>query len=241
MGTALVHVVLEAVDFVGLARFWSTALGWPLLEEFLPYEEGVVRSPFEPALEVIAVPSTRGKPGKNRIHLDLASTTEDDRAALLAGLLEAGATAADIGQGGVPWTVLADPAGNELCVSEAGTSLGDRLGAIVLDAQDVARQTRFWAAATGWSVEAEGDWGAALRHPSGRGPALTMGPPAAAKSDKAVVHLDVAVTGESSTVAEEAARLVRLGAQEIDVGQGDVPWVVLADPEGNELCVLPPR
>jgi hypothetical protein len=39
----------------------------------------------------------------------------------------------------------------------------------------------------------------------------------------------------------EAARLRALGATDIDLGQGDVPWTVLADPEGNEFCVLTPR
>jgi hypothetical protein len=40
---------------------------------------------------------------------------------------------------------------------------------------------------------------------------------------------------------DEVARLVALGARQVDVGQGDAPWVVLADPEGNEFCVLPGR
>ena len=41
--------------------------------------------------------------------------------------------------------------------------------------------------------------------------------------------------------AAEVERLIALGARKIDIGQGDVPWEVMADPEGNEFCVLTPR
>ena len=61
------------------------------------------------------------------------------------------------------------------------------------------------------------------------------------KSTKNRVHLDVAPY-EGEDQAAEVARLVALGADHVDIGQGpDVTWVVLADPEGNELCVLRPQ
>ena len=50
------------------------------------------------------------------------------------------------------------------------------------------------------------------------------------------IHLDVSPVGCDRD--EEVARLEGLGAKRVDVGQGDQPWVVLADPEGNEFCVL---
>ena len=53
---------------------------------------------------------------KNRLHLDLAPYPGEDPAAEVARLLALGATRADVGQGAVTWTVLADPEGNELCV-----------------------------------------------------------------------------------------------------------------------------
>ena len=59
------------------------------------------------------------------------------------------------------------------------------------------------------------------------------------KTVKNRVHLNLA----SEYVAHQAAevdRLLGLGATRADIGQGEVPWVVLADPEGNELCVLTP-
>jgi hypothetical protein len=54
------------------------------------------------------------------------------------------------------------------------------------------------------------------------------------------VHLDVAPHRDEDQGAEVDC-LRALGASDIDIGQGDVTWVVLADPEGNELCVLSPR
>ena len=58
-----------------------------------------------------------------------------------------------------------------------------------------------------------------------------------AKSAKNRLHLDV--RAEGSSTSEELQRLLNLGARRIDVGQGpEISWVVLADPEGNELCLL---
>jgi Glyoxalase-like domain len=54
------------------------------------------------------------------------------------------------------------------------------------------------------------------------------------------VHLDVAPFADDDHRAE-VARLRAIGAKPIDIGQGDVSWIVLADPEGNEFCVLTPR
>lgn len=54
------------------------------------------------------------------------------------------------------------------------------------------------------------------------------------------LHLDVAPVAHRDQMAE-VKRLVSLGAKHIDIGQRDVPWVVLADPDDNEFCVLTPR
>ena len=60
------------------------------------------------------------KQGKNRIHLDLAPHTSQDRDAEIARLEELGATRVDVGQdAAASWTVLADPEGNEFCVLSA--------------------------------------------------------------------------------------------------------------------------
>ena len=62
----------------------------------------------------------------------------------------------------------------------------------------------------------------------------------APKSGKNRLHLDLAppADGDQQT---EVERLVALGATRIDIGQGDVSWVVMADPDGREFCVLTPR
>jgi hypothetical protein len=60
------------------------------------------------------------------------------------------------------------------------------------------------------------------------------------KTGKNRLHLDLAppVSGDQRA---EVERLVSLGATRIDIGQGGVSWVVMADPDGNEFCVLTPR
>jgi uncharacterized protein (DUF58 family) len=82
---------------------------------------------------------------------------------------------------------------------------------------------------------------ASLRHPSGKPPALDMVAVTDPKQVKNRVHLDVAPNAGDDQEAQ-VNRLIRLGARVVDVGQGDdATWVVLADPEDNEFCVLSPR
>ncbi|PXX60355.1 hypothetical protein DFR70_110196 [Nocardia tenerifensis] len=70
-------------------------------------------------------------------------------------------------------------------------------------------------------------------------PTLTFAQVPEPKTTKNRLHLDINPTDRSQS--EEVARLLSLGANHTDVGQGDAPWVVLADPEGNEFCVLATR
>jgi len=67
-------------------------------------------------------------------------------------------------------------------------------------------------------------------------PTIVFVPVPERKSVKNRVHIDV--NPIDRTQAEEVERLEALGARRVDVGQGDVGWVVMADPEGNEFCVL---
>ena len=81
----------------------------------------------------------------------------------------------------------------------------------------------------------------AIRAPDGTGPLITWGgPPLAPKIGKNRLHLDIAPPDRGDQHAE-VDRLVSLGATPIDIGQGDVSWVVMADPDGNEFRVLSPR
>jgi hypothetical protein len=74
----------------------------------------VYPAPAAVCIDVLAVPEP--KTVKNRVHIDLATTSAAHQADLVARLRGLGATPADVGQGDVPWTVLADPEGNEFCV-----------------------------------------------------------------------------------------------------------------------------
>jgi hypothetical protein len=62
----------------------------------------------------------------------------------------------------------------------------------------------------------------------------------APKTGKYRLHFDLALPADGDQEAE-VDRLLSLGATRIDIGQVDVDWVVLADPDGHEFCVLPPR
>jgi catechol 2,3-dioxygenase-like lactoylglutathione lyase family enzyme len=245
MPTRLVHLVVDAADPSRLARFWSAALGWEIVED----EPGEVdvwprgySYPDPVALPLTFLPVPEPKTGKNRVHLDLASSSEADQAAQVDRLLSLGATRADIGQGDVPFVVLADPEGNEFCVLEPRpvyAGIGP-VAAVVVDCADPVAQARFWSRAAGW-VPQQADAGfASLRSPSGVGPFLEFLRVPEAKTVKNRIHLDVRpYPGED--YLDEARQLRDLGAVPADVGQGDVQWVVLADPEGNEFCVLSPR
>jgi len=69
---------------------------------------------------------------------------------------------------------------------------------------------------------------------------LTWGPPVPAPASKNRLHLDVAPAPGGDQAVEVDAR-PSLGATRADIGQGDVSWVVMADPDGNVFCVLTPR
>ena len=114
--------------------------------------------------------------------------------------------------------------------------MGAKLTEVVVDAADPERLSRFWAAVLGWEVKEVDEGGVEIGAPDGGLPALVFVPVPEPKAGKNRVHLDFNPTGCDQ--AEELARLLALGAVEVDVGQGEQTWVVLADPEGNEFCLL---
>jgi predicted enzyme related to lactoylglutathione lyase len=245
MATRLVHMVIDAQDTSGLAAFWAAALGWNVgFDE--PDEAGVWPAGFHypgaGAVPLVFVPVSEPKAGKNRIHLDLASQSAAHQAEIVERARDLGAVPADVGQGDVPWVVLADPEGNEFCVLEPRPVYSDTgpVAAVVVDSAVPAGLADFWVQAGGWQV-VEGDSGiVALRSPQGTGPYLEFLPSSDPQRGKNRVHLDVA-PAQSEDHAAAVESLLRAGAVLADVGQGDVTWAVLADPEGNEFCVLSPR
>jgi predicted enzyme related to lactoylglutathione lyase len=112
-----------------------------------------------------------------------------------------------------------------------------RLANIVIDAIEPRPVADFWAAVLGWRiVEEEADI-VSLEPEGGGMPGVDVVRVPERKALKNRLHLDLRADG--STQALEVERIVALGARRVDVGQGpDVSWVVLADPEGNEFCVL---
>ena len=129
--------------------------------------------------------------------------------------------------------------------------MGSRLTEIVVDCRDPVAQAAFWAAVLGYhvvrSAHRQVEIAAWPQEPADLPeqvrqapvvPALVFVTVPEGKTVKNRLHLDVRPADGS--IEAEVARLVALGARRADVGQGSQPWAVLADPEGNEFCVLGP-
>jgi hypothetical protein len=247
MATRLFSVVFDAADPAGLARFWSAATGWPITEE-APDEvvveppSGTDGTPTTPGLPLVFGQGDEPKVVKNRVHIDLNSRSDGEYAEVVDRVRAAGGVPVDIGQGDVPWEVLADPEGNELCVLRPRANYADAgpIAAVVVDTPDPGAIAPFWAAATGRTAITYDDGDVGLPPTGGRGPHLELLRIDDPKVGKNRVHLDVAPRGADDQ-ATEVARLKALGATDVDIDQGEQAWVVLADPHGNELCVLSSR
>ena len=111
---------------------------------------------------------------------------------------------------------------------------------IEIDCTDPAKVAAFWAGAFEWDVQEHGEflWMSATGNPADS-PVFVFAAVPEPKASKNRLHFDVVTKGADQ--AEEVERLEGLGATRIDIGQGDVPWVVMADVEGNEFCVLARR
>jgi hypothetical protein len=160
----------------------------------------------------------------------------------VARSLRLGARHIDIGQGPEDaHVVLADPEGNEFCVIEPGNTFLADCGFIGALASEGSQEVGyFWKEALGWPLVWDQDQETAIRSPRG-GPKITWGgPPLTPKIGKYRLHFDLAPPVHGDQQAE-VDRLVSLGATRIDIGQGEVSWVVMADPDGHEFCVLNPR
>jgi hypothetical protein len=149
-------VDIDAVDPAAQLRFWSALLdSVPATAASLPLGTGELRF----------VGTAEAKAAKNRLHLDLASTSAAHQGALVDRARDLGAVPVDVGQRDVPWVVLADPEGNEFCVLEPRTEyLGlGAVAAVVIDALDPSAQAHFWSQATGLPITREHEIYASLR------------------------------------------------------------------------------
>jgi predicted enzyme related to lactoylglutathione lyase len=217
-------------------------LGWRVTGES-SHEVTVEAGGEDRLLSLVFVPVSEPKVRKNRLHFDLATASFEEQAATVERLLARGATRIDIGQENVPWVVLADPEGNEFCVLDPRERYRDAvpLAAVVVDAADPARLAGFWVEAAGWPIGFMSDNMVSLHRPGDRPPYIEFVRVSDTRTGKNRAHLDVAPRLDDDRDAE-VDRLIGLGAQHVDVGQSpEATWVVLADPEGNEFCVLRPR
>ncbi|WP_026411250.1 VOC family protein [Actinomadura oligospora] len=120
-----------------------------------------------------------------------------------------------------------------------------RITELVLDCVDPEGLARFWSEVLGYvEIEREDDGSIAIGPPGtgfgGPLPALVLSPTSDPRPVKLRLHLDVSATDRDQDA--ELERLLALGAKPADVGQtGDESWHVLADPEGNEFCLLHTR
>ena len=240
MTCRLFALCFDASDPLRLARFWGGVLGWEMAGG---PRDGIALLPGDDTgFRIRFLPTQEPKAGLNQLHFHLTSTSLEGQQQTVARSLGLGARHMDVGQrpeeGHV---VLADPEGNEFCVIEPGNNFLADCGFFAELACDGSQETGyFWSAALGWPLVWDQDQETAIRSPRG-GPKISWGgPPLMPKTGKNRLHFDLAPPLGGDQQAE-ADRLVSLGATRINIGQGEVSWVVMADPDGHEFCVLIPR
>jgi hypothetical protein len=237
----LENLVFDAIEPQRLGRFWEAVVGGERLtdepdgfETRLTVEGGPV---LDLCFQRVSEPSSEPP----RLHLDLSGGVhEADEVDRLLGL---GARQLDIGQGDVPWVVLADPEGNPCCVMEDRAVYADSgpLAALPLDSADPDRDAEFWSWLTGWT-DAAGVAPRSLRHPSLRGPLLELCPEQTRKGTaKNRLHLDIRLETGDDPDGVEASIAERGGGRLHHPEWGELPWRSYTDPSGNEFCVLPAR
>jgi predicted enzyme related to lactoylglutathione lyase len=240
MASDLVALSFDANDPRLLARFWAGVLGWETADD---PPDGVALVPTDDTgFRLRFLPSQEPKTGPNQMHFDLTSTSLEDQQRTVARALELGARRIDIGQGAdAAHVVLADPEGNEFDVIEPGNNFLADCGFIGALASDGSQEVGyFWSKALDWPLVWDQDQETAIRSPHG-GPKITWGgPPVNPKRGKNRLHFDLAPSDARDQQAE-VDRLVSLGATRLDLGQGHAGGVAMADPDGNEFCVLAGR
>jgi predicted enzyme related to lactoylglutathione lyase len=111
---------------------------------------------------------------------------------------------------------------------------------VVVDAHDLPKLARFWTQALGWTVLSERALEIVIGPDVNAPVGICFMPVTDPKTVKNRVHLDL--TTSAADRDKEIERLIALGAHRVDIGQtGNESWTVLADPEGNEFCVIRPK
>ncbi|MFE7808661.1 VOC family protein [Streptomyces sp. NPDC057430] len=243
--TSHLHALcFDANDPERLSRFWAEFLAWKITDD---PDDGIVLRPGDDTGFLIRfLPAREPKAEQNPLHFDLTSTSDEDQRQTVARALELGARHIDIGQSPDDGhVVLADPEGNEFCVIEPGNAFLAECGFIGALACDGSQEVGyFWSRALGWPLVWDQDQETAIRSPHG-GPKVTWGgPPLMHMTGRARLRFDLAPPADGDQHAE-VERLLSLGATRRDgatrTGTGAPAPVLLADPDGQEFRVLPPR
>lgn len=240
MALRLVQVNIKALDVAAVGQFWAEALDWAVyragsgVTAYVGPAGGFVwPDPLVVGIDVVPVPEP-GTAVTNRVRLDLATTSATHRAELDARLRVLGAQPPRADQ-----DTFADPEHNEFRVLEPRETHRDTgpIAAVVVDCADPSAMARFWGQAMDWPLHEVTADHAVLRSATGVGPYLEFVRTSEAKTVPDRVHLDL-LPYPGDDKAAEVDRLRALGATDLDVGQGDVSWTSLSDPEGHEFCVL---
>ena len=240
MTTHLDALCFDANDPRRLARFWAGVLDGEMVDD---PQDGIALLPSDDiGFRIRFLPTQEQKVGLNQMHLHLTSTSLEDQQQTVAKALGLGAGHLDVGQrpeeGHV---VLADPEGNEFCVIEPGNNFLAGCGFLGELACDGSQEVGyFWSEALGWPLVWDQDQETAIQSPDGGTKIAWGGPPLRPKTGKNRLHFDLAPPVDGAQQVE-VDRLVSLGATRVDLGQGEVSWVLMADPDGHEFCVLTPR
>ena len=115
--------------------------------------------------------------------------------------------------------------------------MGTHWYAVVIDSADPARLSRWWAEVLGYRVLDEDENDVIVGAGKDEYPILYFSRSNEPKTGKNRLHIDLSPDDRDA----EVERLLDMGARHVDIGQGARRWVVLADPEGNEFCVLRSR
>jgi predicted enzyme related to lactoylglutathione lyase len=244
MTSNLVALSWAANDPGRLGRFWADVLGRETAATEPTHGVGgiAILPRGNPGFPIVFVTTQEAKSGPNVMHLHLTSTSLEDQRQTVDRVLGLGGRHLDVGQrpeeGHV---VLADPEGNELCVTGPDSSFLAGCGFLGELACDGSREVGlFWSEVLAWPLVWDQDEETAIQSPAGGTKISWGGPPLDPRTGPSRMHLDVAPPVGGNQQAE-VDRLVALGATRVGTGKGDVSRVVLADPDGNEFCLLTPR
>lgn len=227
MALRLEAVTFDVADARAAAAFWAGLLDRPALAE-----PGAVLVPGDGTqVGLRFVASDTAHVGPHRLHLHLTSSSPDQQRRTVAAALRLGGRHLDVGQGPeAPFVVLADPAGGELCVIEAGNAFLAGAGLLGEVTCDGSREVGlFWHDALGWPLVWDQDGQTAIRSPRG-GTTIswdTWGDPEI-RSGNARSRQRFDLVADDPAV--EADRLVALGATRRTEGSAGVE---MADPDGG--------